>query len=74
MPGRLLSECSYLARGLSTPLAVVGFAFNYPGNATTTDSLWDIIVKGQNVLGDAPKDRFQAEAFRSESANDHKVP
>ncbi|PYI26785.1 hypothetical protein BP00DRAFT_460764 [Aspergillus indologenus CBS 114.80] len=44
-------------------LAVVGFAFEFPPNASTSDSLWEMISKGRTASTDFPQDRMNIDAF-----------
>jgi len=45
------------------PIAVVGIACRFPGDATNPDKLWELISKGGNAHGTWPKDRFNVDAF-----------
>ncbi|PYH86334.1 hypothetical protein BO82DRAFT_380441 [Aspergillus uvarum CBS 121591] len=44
-------------------LAVVGFAFEFPQDATTSDRLWEMISKGRSASTDFPQDRMNIDAF-----------
>src|SRR5438105_8906090 len=39
------------------PIAVVGMACRFPGEAATPEKFWDIIDNGVDVVGDFPDDR-----------------
>jgi acyl transferase domain-containing protein len=43
-------------------LAIVGFSFKFPG-AEDPDSFWKILMEGQNVMTEIPKDRINVDAF-----------
>ena len=45
------------------PIAVVGIACRFPGEATNPDKLWELISKGGNAHGTWPADRFNVDAF-----------
>ncbi|KAK3990438.1 Compactin diketide synthase mokB [Cladorrhinum sp. PSN332] len=47
----------------SMPIAIVGIACRFPGDATNPERLWDMLAKGQNTHGTWPKDRFNINAF-----------
>ncbi|OJZ89214.1 hypothetical protein ASPFODRAFT_42376 [Aspergillus luchuensis CBS 106.47] len=44
-------------------LAVVGFAFEFPQDATSSDAFWDMITKGRSASTDFPQDRMNIDAF-----------
>ncbi|KAM7200715.1 Compactin diketide synthase mokB [Naviculisporaceae sp. PSN 640] len=52
-----------LAEDGSMPIAVVGIACRFPGDATNPDKLWDMISAGKNAHGTWPKDRLNIDAF-----------
>ena len=39
------------------PVAVVGFAFKLPQDATTTEAFWQMLLYGQLAMTEVPKDR-----------------
>ncbi|MFV2097456.1 SDR family NAD(P)-dependent oxidoreductase [Micromonospora sp. LOL_014] len=45
------------AAAVDEPLAIVGMACRYPGDAESPDELWRILVDGADVTGDFPTDR-----------------
>ncbi|KAK2025345.1 ketoacyl-synt-domain-containing protein [Colletotrichum zoysiae] len=45
------------------PLAIVGMACRFPGEASTVEKFWDMLVKGQTGHSKVPKDRYEAEAW-----------
>jgi acyl transferase domain-containing protein len=47
----------------SVPVAIVGIACRFPGDATSPERLWDMLAKGENAHGTWPKDRFNIDAF-----------
>jgi acyl transferase domain-containing protein len=47
----------------TTPIAIIGFAFRLPGDATDAHKLWDLLVEGRNVWSPVPPERFNEAAF-----------
>ncbi|KAL4993611.1 putative polyketide synthase [Aspergillus recurvatus] len=47
---------------MSEPIAVIGFAFEFPG-ATSNDHFWKIICEGRSMSTDIPPSRFNVDAF-----------
>lgn len=45
------------------PIAVVGIACRFPGEASTPEKLWEMCANGRDAWGPIPKSRFNAEAF-----------
>ena len=45
------------------PLAIVGMAFEFPQNATTEESFWDILSKGRSAHTEFPPDRMNVDSF-----------
>lgn len=40
------------------PLAIIGVAGRFPGDATSPDKLWELLCQGRNALTEVPKDRY----------------
>ena len=47
----------------SMPIAVIGLACRFPGDATSPEKFWEFIVQGRNALSDFPKDRFNVDSY-----------
>ncbi|CAG8957353.1 hypothetical protein HYFRA_00010779 [Hymenoscyphus fraxineus] len=47
----------------SVPIAIIGLSFTFPGNATSPESFWDMLIEGRNVTKAYPEDRFNYDAF-----------
>lgn len=45
------------------PIAVVGLATRFPQQATSTESLWELLLQARSTWSSIPKERFNAEAF-----------
>ncbi|KAL4914815.1 thiolase-like protein [Aspergillus aurantiobrunneus] len=45
------------------PIAIVGMASSFPGEATTLSRFWDMILHGRTGHSAVPADRFDAEAW-----------
>lgn len=59
------------------PIAIVGVGCRFPGGAHDSESLWRILVEGQNLWSDVPADRFNWKSFYhpgrgSNSAHTHR--
>lgn len=52
-----------MATSTSTPIAVVGIGFRFPGGVTDPEKLWTLLAKGTNCWTGVPTDRFNDEAF-----------
>jgi phthiocerol/phenolphthiocerol synthesis type-I polyketide synthase D len=48
---------------LAEPIAVVGIGCRFPGNVTGPESLWRLLVDGEDAVGEVPADRWDADAF-----------
>ncbi|KAJ5659894.1 polyketide synthase [Penicillium longicatenatum] len=44
-------------------LAIVGLAFEFPDEATSTEKFWEMICEGRCASSEFPKDRMNAESF-----------
>ncbi|OBR04783.1 Beta-ketoacyl synthase domain-containing protein [Colletotrichum higginsianum IMI 349063] len=45
------------------PIAIVGIAGRFPGDAENPQKLWDMLAEGRSALSDVPGDRFNVDAF-----------
>jgi acyl transferase domain-containing protein len=45
------------------PIAIVGLAVRFPGDAENVESFWDILCNKRSTLTEIPKDRFNVDAF-----------
>ncbi|KAI5217919.1 hypothetical protein AUEXF2481DRAFT_7276 [Aureobasidium subglaciale EXF-2481] len=45
------------------PIAIIGVAGRYPGDACNPERLWDMISEGRSAMSEVPKDRFNVDAF-----------
>ncbi|TGO47720.1 hypothetical protein BOTNAR_0510g00040 [Botryotinia narcissicola] len=50
------------------PIAVVGMSCRLSGDASDTQKLWELLIKGRSAWSKVPKDRFNQEAFHDPSA------
>ncbi|OQD60396.1 hypothetical protein PENPOL_c024G00628 [Penicillium polonicum] len=59
--------------GLHTgePIAIVGSACRFPGDATTPSKLWDLLKAPRDVLNEIPESRFNTKAFYHPDALHH---
>ncbi|KAM0165973.1 hypothetical protein ACHAQE_002074 [Botrytis cinerea] len=45
------------------PIAVIGFSFKFPEQATSPQGFWEMLVEKRNVMTELPKDRGNIDAF-----------
>lgn len=45
------------------PLAVIGYALEYPQDADTPEGFWKVLTERKDVMTKWPKERFNLEAF-----------
>ena len=53
----------------SMPIAVIGMACRFPGDATSPEKLWDMLVNARNAWSEFPEDRINIEGFYHPSGN-----
>lgn len=44
-------------------IAVIGFSMAFPQEATTSDALWELMIKKRNTATGIPKDRMNINSF-----------
>jgi acyl transferase domain-containing protein len=49
--------------GYKEPLAIIGMATKLPGDATSVDKTWEMLLRGRCAAGPFPKDRLNADAY-----------
>ncbi|MBJ8338371.1 SDR family NAD(P)-dependent oxidoreductase [Antrihabitans sp. YC3-6] len=54
---RLRAENRKLTLERSEPVAIVGVGCRYPGDVTSRDTFWDMLIEGRDVVGEFPEDR-----------------
>lgn len=52
---------------MDDPVAVIGFALRFPGDAVDEDSFWNIIVQGKSTMTDVPISRYNIDGFCSKN-------
>ena len=48
------------------PVAICGIALRLPGGIRTPDAFWDALVKGKDLRGPIPQDRYNANGYTDE--------
>lgn len=56
---------------VNEPIAIVGSACRFPGDASTPEKLWDLLRKPRDVLQEIPADRFNVDKFYHPNAAHH---
>ena len=51
------------------PIAIVGMACRFPGDATDPEQLWNMISKGRSAWSEIPPDRWNVDAFHHPSGD-----
>jgi hypothetical protein len=62
---------SYLEHDKLEPVAVIGFSFKFPQDATSGESFWKMLLEGRSAMTEIPKDRFNIDAFYHPNADRH---
>jgi hypothetical protein len=50
---------------LCEPIAIIGLATKFPGDAVDTESFWETLIKKRSALTRIPENRYNADAFVS---------
>ena len=45
------------------PIAIIGMACRFPGDASSPEKLWDLCAKGRSAWSPIPESRFHAESW-----------
>ncbi|KAL4922017.1 thiolase-like protein [Aspergillus aurantiobrunneus] len=53
------------------PIALVGVACRFPGDATDPESFWNLLYRGDQAWSKIPSDRFNANAFYHPGSNNN---
>ena len=53
----------------SEPIAVVGFSINFPQEATSEGSFWQMLTEGRSAMTEVPNSRFNIDAFYHPNAD-----
>jgi acyl transferase domain-containing protein len=51
------------------PVAIVGMSFGFPGEATTSQSFWNMMMEKRNASQDFPKERLSIDAIYHPDSN-----
>ncbi|MEP7048694.1 MAG: type I polyketide synthase [Pseudomonadota bacterium] len=69
-PKRLALLADDLQRRLSrledaahAPIAIIGMACRFPGGADTPARFWDLLVRGEDAVGEVPKERWNIDEY-----------
>lgn len=65
------SKHSCLEHDKLEPVAVIGFSFKFPQDATSGESFWKMLLEGRSAMTEIPKDRFNIDAFYHPNADRH---
>ncbi|KAL4747556.1 hypothetical protein BDW72DRAFT_209502 [Aspergillus terricola var. indicus] len=53
------------------PIAIIGFAFEFPQDATSSERFWRMICEGRSATTDVPRDRMNVDAFYHPDTSRH---
>ncbi|MEX2601917.1 MAG: type I polyketide synthase [Balneolaceae bacterium] len=59
----LKSELNASKKRQSEAIAIVGASCRFPGGAHDTDSYWDILLNGRDVISEVPADRWNGDDY-----------
>ncbi len=45
------------------PIAIIGMSIRFPGDATSPDAFWDMLVAGRSAWSEIPASRFNIDAW-----------
>ena len=51
------------------PIAVIGLSCRFPGDASSPEAFWKLLVEGRSAMTDVPSDRYNLESFYDSSNN-----
>ena len=60
---RLQARITDLERAAREPIAIVGMACRFPGDADSPDAFWDFLHSGHDALIDPPPERWRLDRF-----------
>ena len=49
--------------GTIDPIAIIGFAFKFPQDVTSEDSLWNLLLERRSTRTDVPMNRWNLDGF-----------
>ena len=52
-----------LAQDAIEPMAIIGMAVRYPGDASTVSGFWDMISRGRTAHSEVPRDRWNVDTW-----------
>ncbi|MGW5937081.1 type I polyketide synthase [Streptomyces celluloflavus] len=70
---RMQRRLDVLEHAATEPIAIVGLGCRFPGGAVDADTYWEVLSKGIDAVTEIPADRWDAEAFFSETPAPGKV-
>jgi len=47
----------------SSPIAVIGIGCRFPGDATSSERLWNLLIGKKSARSEVPGDRYNVDAF-----------
>ena len=63
------SEAEDIQRGVTDGIAIIGFSFQFPQEATTPQGFWEMLVDGRCAATEFPKDRMNMNGFYHPNAD-----
>ncbi|MCA0456387.1 MAG: type I polyketide synthase [Chloroflexi bacterium] len=59
------AKLDQIEQGKTEPIAVIGMACRFPGEANTPDAFWDLLHEGREGVAEMPTDRWDVDSFYS---------
>ena len=59
----------YGSSSLLEPIAIIGYALEFPQDATSAEAFWNVMIRGVSTSTEIPPDRFSREGFYHPDSN-----
>lgn len=60
---------SWRQNDVGEPIAIIGFSLKLPGDATSVESFWTMLMEGSSTFSEFPKDRVNHGAHHSSDSD-----
>ena len=69
MNGHISPDDSTPQNDKSVPIAIVGYACRFPGDATSPTAFYEMLAKGRSAWSEVPANRYNVDAYWHPSAD-----